>query len=52
MTFPTTDPHLRLDYVFVPAAYAERVTSCEVVNNPLAARASDHFPLLAEVDVR
>jgi exodeoxyribonuclease-3 len=51
-TFPTWDPHLRLDYVFVPAAYASRLVECEVVNGPSgAASASDHFPLLAHLDV-
>lgn len=49
VTFPTWDPHLRLDYVFVPTAFAERVTRCEVVRNHGAAEASDHFPLLAEI---
>ncbi len=52
VTFPTTGPHVRLDYVFVPAGYVDRVKSCEVVNTPTAARASDHFPLLAEVELR
>ncbi|HVF29851.1 MAG TPA: endonuclease/exonuclease/phosphatase family protein, partial [Pyrinomonadaceae bacterium] len=50
-TFPTWDPHVRLDYVFVPTAYADRVKSCKVVTDfPEAAKASDHFPLLAEID--
>lgn len=52
VTFPTTGPHVRLDYVFVPEAYADRVKSCEVVTSPIAARASDHFPLLAEIELR
>jgi exodeoxyribonuclease-3 len=52
-TFPTWDPHLRLDYVFVPAAFAERLVSCEVVNEPAAVvrSASDHLPLLAQVEI-
>jgi endonuclease/exonuclease/phosphatase family metal-dependent hydrolase len=51
-TFPTWDPHLRLDYVFLPAAFTERLKACEVVNNiPALAQASDHFPLLAQLDV-
>lgn len=49
-TFPTWDPHVRLDYVFVPAAFADRVRSCKVMTNiPDASKASDHFPLLAEI---
>jgi endonuclease/exonuclease/phosphatase family metal-dependent hydrolase len=46
-TFPTRDPHLRLDYVFVPRAYADRVETCDVVRSGDAAPASDHFPLMA-----
>jgi exodeoxyribonuclease-3 len=49
-TFPTWDPHVRLDYVFVPAAVAERLTQCEVVDGPAGASGSDHFPLLAELE--
>lgn len=49
-TFPVWHPHVRLDYVFTPAAYAERVTACEVRRAPEAARrASDHYPLLVEL---
>lgn len=50
-TFPTWDPHLRLDYVFAPAAFADRVSRCEVVRDPGAAEASDHFPLVADVSL-
>jgi exodeoxyribonuclease-3 len=50
-TFPTWDAHLRLDYVFVPARFADRVKACQVVNEPATVGlASDHFPLLAHVD--
>jgi exodeoxyribonuclease-3 len=49
-TFPTWSPHVRLDYTFVPAAFAERVTGCEIVRDaPGAREASDHFPLLTEI---
>jgi len=50
-TFPTSDPHVRLDYVFVPRAFADRVTVCRVANGDDATRASDHFPLLADLSV-
>ena len=52
-TFPTWDPHVRLDFVFVPAAFASRLVSCEVVTEPAAVvkAASDHLPLLAEVEL-
>jgi endonuclease/exonuclease/phosphatase family metal-dependent hydrolase len=49
-TFPVWSPHVRLDYVFTPTAYATRVLSCEVRREPDVARtASDHFPLLVEL---
>jgi exodeoxyribonuclease-3 len=49
-TFPVWNPHVRLDYVFTPASYASRITSCEVRRTPDATRrASDHFPLLVEL---
>jgi endonuclease/exonuclease/phosphatase family metal-dependent hydrolase len=52
-TFPNWDPHLRLDYVFLPEPFADRLLSCEVINQlPAAVAASDHFPLLAQLDLR
>jgi endonuclease/exonuclease/phosphatase family metal-dependent hydrolase len=48
-TFPTTGRHLRLDYVFVPDRYAGQVARCEIVDGNSAAKASDHFPLYAEL---
>ena len=51
-TFPVWDPHVRLDYLFVPKAFGDRMTSCEVMNTTDAAKASDHFPLLAQVEFR
>jgi exodeoxyribonuclease-3 len=48
-TFPTWDPHLRLDYVFLPARFADRLRACHVVTEQ-AASASDHFPLVIEID--
>lgn len=49
-TFPVWDPNVRLDYVFVPDTYRSALRSCEVLT---AARdASDHFPLLVELEVQ
>lgn len=52
-TFPTWDPHVRLDYAFVPRQFRERVTTCAVVREPasLIASASDHCPLSVEIDL-
>jgi len=51
-TLPAWDPQVRLDYIFLPKRYADRVTRCEVVTEPAAAaQASDHFPLLAYIEV-
>jgi len=47
-TLPTPDPHLRLDYVFVPSAFADRLEYCDVVRHPEGVRASDHFPVVAD----
>ncbi len=50
-TFPTWDPHVRLDYVFVPRSFAKRLVSCEVICEPKEKirAASDHCPLIAEL---
>jgi exodeoxyribonuclease-3 len=49
-TLPTPEPHVRLDYAFVPGAFTQHVQRCEIVKAPEAAAASDHFPLLLEID--
>jgi exodeoxyribonuclease III len=49
-TFPVWDPHLRLDYVFMPSGFAGRLVQCEVIRVPEYTRkASDHLPLLAHL---
>ncbi len=50
-TFPTWDPHVRLDYVFVPKSFKDRLIECEVIVEPLerVRAASDHCPLIAEL---
>ena len=45
-TFPTWDPHARLDYVFVPVPHLTRVELCEVLDGNRVREASDHLPLL------
>lgn len=50
-TFPTWDPHARLDYVFVPKPFVERLAACDVVtDSPSLALASDHFPVRASIE--
>jgi exodeoxyribonuclease-3 len=51
-TFPTWNPHVRLDYVFLPAPFQERLRMCQVFNGtPDVMKASDHFPLMADLSV-
>lgn len=48
-TFPTWDPHVRLDYLFVPKPCLDRVSRCQVFSANEVLAASDHFPLIAEL---
>jgi exodeoxyribonuclease-3 len=51
-TFPTWEPHVRLDFVFVPVDWTGRLKACRVVNGSEAVKAaSDHLALLAELDL-
>ncbi|HSE34104.1 MAG TPA: endonuclease/exonuclease/phosphatase family protein [Pyrinomonadaceae bacterium] len=52
-TFPTWDPHVRLDYAFVPKTFADRILQCEVITEPesVMKAASDHLPLLVELNL-
>ena len=50
-TLPATDPHIRLDYVFIPKPHAGRLISCDVVRDPAAVGASDHFPVVADFKI-
>jgi len=49
LTLPTPTPHIRIDYVFVPAPFSARVATCDVVRHPQAGDASDHFPVVADL---
>jgi exodeoxyribonuclease III len=51
LTLPAADPHVRLDYVFVPRPYRERVASVDVVRSPDAIIASDHLPVVADLTI-
>ena len=48
-TMPAWDPHVRLDYVFVPQRFKDRVAMCEVVRGGDAEAASDHLPVVADL---
>jgi exodeoxyribonuclease-3 len=51
-TFPTWEPHVRLDYAFLPKPNSERLISCSVATEAAEVkRASDHFPLRIEFRV-
>ena len=51
-TFPTSDPHVRLDYLFAPKPFLDRIERCEVVQDTNGVReASDHFPLMSEINL-
>ena len=50
-TFPTWDPHVRLDFAFVPQQHEARVKDCRVLyDHPQVKYASDHLPLLVTLD--
>jgi len=49
-TFTTWDPHVRLDYAFLPEPFKGRLQRCEVIrDHPAVKQASDHFPLVCEI---
>jgi endonuclease/exonuclease/phosphatase family metal-dependent hydrolase len=51
-TFPTWDPRVRLDYVFIPRSFGNRLLKCDVVTHGEVIRdASDHCPLLVEMEM-
>lgn len=52
-TFPTWDPHVRLDYAFGPKRFVNRLISCEVIREPAKSvkAASDHCPLLVRLEL-
>ena len=50
-TLPPANPQVRLDYLFTPAGYQDRVTACQVIRSDAVTRASDHCPLLSTLEV-
>ena len=51
LTLPSLNPHVRLDFVFVPRSQAGRVRTCNVVTDRMAVGASDHLPVVADLQV-
>jgi len=43
------DPHIRLDYLFLPSGWRGRLIASEVVMQGPVREASDHLPLLTEL---
>jgi len=50
-TMSTTDPNARYDYILVSPSLAERVEDVFVVTEPPASNASDHFAVVADLNV-
>jgi endonuclease/exonuclease/phosphatase family metal-dependent hydrolase len=50
-TLPPDAPERRIDYVFLPALMRPTLRSCAAVVTPLVSTASDHLPVLAEIDL-
>ena len=50
-TFPVWDPHIRLDYLFLPGAWRSALVSSEVITSGPVDQASDHLPLLTELSL-
>jgi exodeoxyribonuclease-3 len=48
-TFPTWDPHIRLDYLFVPEPFSRLVAASSVISTDDSRTASDHLALLGEL---
>jgi len=51
LTFPVWNPHVRLDYLFLPSAWRAALVASEVVSDGPVREASDHLPLLTELAV-
>lgn len=50
-TFPADAPERRIDYIFLPATWHGAVKCCGPVTSDPVSVASDHLPVLAEIDV-
>jgi len=48
-TWPTNNPHARIDYAFLSPPLAAQLCRCQRWDTPLTRVASDHFPVLVEL---
>lgn len=48
-TYPALAPERRIDYIFLPQAWASALANCRPIQTPVALAASDHLPVLAEL---
>ncbi len=49
ISMTTAYPTMRTDYIFVTPDLAKAVTSCETFKTPIGRFASDHYPVVAEI---
>jgi endonuclease/exonuclease/phosphatase family metal-dependent hydrolase len=49
-TWPADRPERRIDYIFLPRAFALALRTCAPLTEPFVAGVSDHLPVLAEID--
>ncbi len=50
-TFPADAPERRIDYIFLPAMWRDALKCCSPARSEPVSIASDHLPVLAEIDV-
>jgi exodeoxyribonuclease-3 len=50
-TVPAGDPHVRLDYAFLPSDFTDRIVDCAVVDHADVRIASDHHPVVLDLRV-
>ena len=48
---PSAQPPMRIDYIFASRPLTDSVRSCAIWQEPAGQEASDHRPVLAEVDL-
>jgi endonuclease/exonuclease/phosphatase family metal-dependent hydrolase len=49
-TLPASAPERRIDYIFLPSSFVPSLRSCAPIVDARTEKASDHLPVLAEID--